>query len=309
MIKMKWIEVALDTSSEEIDNLCLRLDEFGVEGISIEDEADFQNFLENNRQYWDYVDDELSARYSGLSRVKFYLPDDESGTELLSKIKKELDRPVTVAHVDSEDWENSWREYYKPIRIGKRLLIVPDWLEPDTDERTVLRLEPGLAFGTGGHATTQMCLEVLDGLELEGKNVLDLGCGSGILGIGALVLGCESVTACDVDPLAPKAAQDNAVRNGIETTKYRALVGDILADTALRQRIGGGYDVVLANIVSDVIIPLSAFVRQFMAEKGMLICSGIIDSRADEVKSALIENGFTITKEMQKEEWFCFVCK
>ena len=200
MIKMKWIEVALDTSSEEIDNLCLRLDEFGVEGISIEDEADFQNFLENNRQYWDYVDDELSARYSGLSRVKFYLPDDESGTELLSKIKKELDRPVTVAHVDSEDWENSWREYYKPIRIGKRLLIVPDWLEPDTDERTVLRLEPGLAFGTGGHATTQMCLEVLDGLELEGKNVLDLGCGSGILGIGALVLGCESVTACDRTP-------------------------------------------------------------------------------------------------------------
>ena len=306
---MKWIEAAIDTNSEEIDALCFRLEELGVEGVSIEDEADFQLFLENNHQYWDYVDDELSKQYRGLSRIKFYLSDDADGKQKLNEVQKALNRPLTIKQVDSEDWENSWRQYYEPIEIGSRLLVVPDWLDPELSGRAALRLEPGLAFGTGGHATTQMCLEVLDGMDLRGKKVLDLGCGSGILGVGALVLGCERVVACDVDPLAPEAARDNVRRNAIDSSRFTAFTGDILADRTLRNRIGPDYEIVLANIVSDVIIPLSSFAREFMAEDGVFICSGIIDSRAEEVRNALLQNGFHITEEKRKEEWYCFVCR
>ena len=306
---MKWIEAAIDTNSEEIDTLCFRLEELGVEGISIEDEADFQLFLQNNHQYWDYVDDELSKQYQGLSRIKFYLSDDAKGKQKLNEVQKALNRPVTIQQVDSEDWENSWRQYYEPIKIGARLLVVPDWLDPELHERVALRLEPGLAFGTGGHATTQMCLEVLDGMDLRGKKVLDLGCGSGILGVGALVLGCERVVACDVDPLAPEAARDNVRRNAIDPSRFTAFTGDILVDRTLRNRIGSDYEIVLANIVSDVIIPLSSFAREFMANGAVFICSGIIDSRAEEVRDALLQNGFNIAEEKRKEEWYCFVCR
>lgn len=306
---MKWIEAVINTKSEEIDVLCSQLEALGVEGISIEDEADFRQFLDQNRQYWDYVDDELSDQFRGLSRIKFYLSEDVQGKELLKTVQTVLHCEVKTKTVDSEDWENSWRQYYEPIKIGTRLLIVPDWLDPELENRVPLRLEPGLAFGTGGHATTQMCLEALDGMDLQGKTVLDLGCGSGILGVGALVLGCERVVACDVDPLAPEAARDNVGRNRIDASRFSAFAGDILSDMKTRNRIGTNYDIVLANIVSDVIIPLSSFARQFMAQNGVFICSGIIDSRAEEVKAALLQNGFEITEEKKKEEWFCFVCR
>ena len=306
---MKWIEAVINTKSEEIDVLCSQLEALGVEGISIEDEADFRQFLDQNRQYWDYVDDELSDQFRGLSRIKFYLSEDVQGKELLKTVQTVLHCEVKTKTVDSEDWENSWRQYYEPIKIGTRLLIVPDWLDPELENRVPLRLEPGLAFGPGGHATTQMCLEALDGMDLQGKTVLDLGCGSGILGVGALVLGCERVVACDVDPLAPEAARDNVGRNRIDASRFSAFAGDILSDMKTRNRIGTNYDIVLANIVSDVIIPLSSFARQFMAQNGVFICSGIIDSRAEEVKAALLQNGFEITEEKKKEEWFCFVCR
>ena len=305
---MEWLEAVIETNSEEIDRLCEELAEEGVEGISIEDAADFQNFLTKNRNYWDYVDEELEQKFRGISRVKFYASCDADGERLLDRIQKKLGKNIKVGRVDSGDWENNWRQYYQPIPIGKRLLIVPDWMDAHDGGRVQLRLEPGLAFGTGGHATTQMCLEVLDAMDLEGKSVLDLGCGSGILGIGALVLGCARVTACDVDPLSPEASRDNAARNHIAKERYEAFAGDILTDARIKQRIGKNYDIVMANIVSDVIIPLSAFVREFMAEHGSFICSGVIDSRAEEVRAALKTNGFVIEREMTKEEWYCFVC-
>ena len=306
---MEWLEAVIETSSEEIDRLCEALAQEGVEGISIEDAADFQSFLEKNRNYWDYVDEELEQKFRGVSRVKFYASCDAEGEGLLQRVENMLGRKMSVGRVDSGDWENNWRQYYQPIPIGQRLLIVPDWIDAPDGGRVQLRLEPGLAFGTGGHATTQMCLEALDAMDLEGKRVLDLGCGSGILGIGALVLGCAHVTACDVDPLSPEAARDNAARNRIGKGRYEVFAGDILTDAGMKQRIGTNYDIVLANIVSDVIIPLSAFVRGFMAEDASFICSGIIDSRAEEVKAALIANGFVLEREMTKEEWYCFVCR
>lgn len=295
--------------SENIDELCLRLNDMGVEGMCIEDEADFKAFLENNRQYWDYVDEELEKKFRGLSRIKFYLPDDEEGRKQLARLREAFSESIEVSTVDDSDWENNWKEYYKPLKIGSRLIVVPQWEETDPEGRTVLRLDPGLIFGTGSHATTRMCLEALQEHPVEGKRVLDLGCGSGILGIGAKVLGCGEVVGCDIDPKAPDVAGSNAALNGIGGESFRIYAGDILADEGLRGFIGGGYDIVLANIVSDVIIPLAAFVRRFMAPGALFICSGIIDGREDEVAAALKANGLEILEHKHSEEWNCFVCR
>ena len=186
---------------------------------------------------------------------------------------------------------------------------MPEWESPELEGRTALRLDPGLIFGSGSHATTKMCLAAIQDIDLAGKRVLDLGCGSGILGIGAMVLGCASVTGCDIDPKAPDVALSNARLNGITDECFKIYAGDILSDEGMRAFLGTGYDVVLANIVADVIIPLSGFVRQFMAPGAVFICSGIIDGRQDEVRAALEKNGLTVVERRTDEEWHCFVCR
>ena len=306
---MRWIEAAVATKSSEIDGLCARLEMLGVEAVSIEDEEDFRAFLENNRKYWDYVDDALDRRFTGLSRVKFYLEDNAEGDALLERIRGALAQKIDVSYLEDEDWANSWKDYYEPLPIGEKLLVVPEWMEPELNGRIPLRLDPGIAFGTGSHATTRMCLEALEDYAGGGKTALDLGCGSGILGIGALLLGCDSVTGCDIDPKSPDAARMNAGLNGIGEDRYKVCAGDVLSDEGMRRYLGTGYDIVLANIVADVIIPLSAFVRRFMAENGVFICSGIIDDRAEEVEKTLISNGFAVLRHLHEEEWHAFVCK
>lgn len=306
---MRWIEAAIRTSAGEIDALCDRLAGLGVEGVSIEDETDFQRFLEENRQYWDYVDEALQRQFAGQSRVKFYLADDADGRAELERIRAALGREIETQTMEDQDWENGWKQYYEPIPVGKRLLVVPEWLEAEPEGRTVVRLDPGIAFGTGSHATTRMCLEALEGVAAPGKRVLDLGCGSGILGIAALLLGCESVTGCDIDPKAPEAAARNAALNGIGEDRFSVCAGDLLSDEGMRRRLGTGYDIVLANIVADVIIPLSAFARRFLASGGVFICSGIIDFRRADVENALRRNGFEILKEFREDEWSCFLCQ
>lgn len=304
---MRWIEASVETKSGEIDALCAALEALGVEGVCIEDEADFQAFLENNRQYWDYVDEELTNYYAGLSRIKFYVSDDGAGRGLLDAARRALGREIAVSYVDDADWASGWKENFPPLEIGKRLLVVPEWLEPEAEDRAVLRLEPGLAFGTGNHATTRMCLEALEAMDVSGKSVLDLGCGSGILGLAALVLGAKSVKSCDVDPKAPDAARSNAALNGITKERFQVYAGDILSDGGLRKALGGGYDVVLANIVADVILSLSGMFREFMAPGGVLICSGIIDDRTAEVEAALRKNQLRILRHLHEEEWHCYV--
>lgn len=306
---MEWIEAIIATKSDEIDALCAQLEALGVEGMCIEDEEDFKNFLENNRQYWDYVDDELSNKFKGLSRVKFYLADDEDGNAMLRKVKEAVAQEIKVNYVQDSDWENNWQDYYKPIKIGERLMVVPQWENPELEGRVALRLDPGLIFGTGSHATTRMCLHRLEKYAGPEKHVLDLGCGSGILGIGAMVLGCKDVTGCDIDPKAPDVALSNALLNGIKPTMFNIFAGDVLSDEGMRVFLGDNYDIVLANIVSDVIIPLSNFVRRFMKPDAVFICSGIIDNRMEEVRSALIRNGFEIVEHCHEEEWHCFVCR
>lgn len=306
---MRWIEAAVATRSDEIDEICERLAALGAGGMVVEDEADFQAFLENNHQYWDYVDDELESKFRGVSRVKFYLADDDDGRALLETIRTGIGREITTAFVQDSDWENNWRQYYQPIEIGERLVVVPEWLETPDDGRIPLRLDPGLIFGTGSHATTRMCLAALEHYAAPGKRALDLGCGSGILGIGALLLGCDAVMGCDIDPKAPAVAEANAALNGLYAGRFRVCAGDILTDAGMRASLGTGYDLVLANIVSDVIIPLSALAPQFLAPDGVFLCSGIIEGRQDEVADALRRNGFTILEHFNEEEWHCYVAR
>lgn len=305
---MRYIEVTVNTPGAEIDARCQEMADMGAGGFVIENEEDFKNFLEQNHQYWDYVDDELENQFAGVSRIKCYLTDDEDGLAVLRRINAAYD-DVTTSYVEDSDWENNWREYYKPIEVGEKLVVVPEWEEAPQDGRLPLRLDPGLIFGTGSHATTRMCLAALEKFSKPGVRVLDLGCGSGILGIGALILGCDSCLGVDIDPKAPDVVMSNAALNGIGTDKMTAWAGDIIADASLRAHIGGGYQLVLANIVADVIIPLSAVVHQFMAPGAVFICSGIIEHRWPETEAALISNGFEILDHKSEEEWHCFVCR
>ena len=203
-------------------------------------------------------------------------------------------------------WENNWRDYYRPIEVGKRLVVVPEWEETPEGGRLPLRLDPGLTFGTGSHATTRLCLQALEDWAGPRKRVLDLGCGSGILGIGALILGCDSCLGVDVDPKSPDVAEENAALNGLHGDRIRFLAGDLLADASLRQHLGTGYDIVLANIVADVIIPLSFQVPAFLAPGGVYITSGIIEGRQDEVRHAIEECGFRILAHTNEDDWHCF---
>ena len=304
---MRYIEVTVDTPAEEIDRRCEEMSAMGVGGFVIENEADFQAFLENNHQYWDYVDDELEQKFAGVSRIKCYLTDDGEGKKTLRAIRAAYG-DVPVSTVEDSDWENNWREYYKPIEVGEKLVVVPEWEEAPQNGRIPLRLDPGLIFGTGSHPTTRMCLAALESCAGQGKRVLDLGCGSGILGIGALILGCAGCVGCDIDPKAPDVAAANAALNGIGKDRFSVYAGDILSDASLRRLLGGGYDLVLANIVSDVIIPLSALVGAFLAPDGVFIASGVIDGREDEVAAAIRANAFLIAEHFHEEEWHCFKC-
>ena len=307
---MRWIEAAFRAPQGKLDALCDALTDLGAEGLVIEDEADFRRFLEENRQYWDYVDSELESRYAGVSRVKVYVEDSAAGRERLARWTEALGIEPETRTMADEDWENNWKRYYKPIPVGKGLLVLPKWEpEPEGNTRRVLKLDPGLAFGTGGHATTRMCLEFLEGLELDGARALDLGCGSGILGIGALILGCADCTGCDIDPKSPEAAADNAALNGIAPERYHMYVGDVLSDRRLRAKLGSGYDVVLANIVSDVIIPLVPYARECVKPGGRFIASGIIEGRQDEVAAAIAAAGFTIRAHLTEDGWHAYMCE
>ena len=300
---MDWLELKIDTSHAGLDAVTDMLEQQGVTGVMIDDEADFQSFLENNRQYWDYVDDDLLAQKKGVSRVTFYLERNEDAYGTVAAVRMAMsalkkDHPeyapllLTMADVADEDWENNWKQFYKPMEIGSRLLVVPEWEEAADPTRVKLVLNPGLTFGTGSHATTRLCLQALDTHIHGGERVLDLGCGSGILSIAALRLGAESAFACDIDEKCVDVAYENAALNGIGKDRYTVRWGDVLTDAALRQEMGAGYDIVVANIVADIIMGLSPHVRPFLKPGGLFLCSGIIDDRAAEVLEKLKADGW-----------------
>jgi len=306
---MQWIEVSVPTRSDEIDDVCAQLAELGAGGMVVEDETDFQQFLEQNHQYWDYVDDALEAQFRGVSRIKFYLADDDDGRAQLAAIRAGIGRELTTTTVRDSDWENNWRQYYQPIETGERLVVVPEWLDAPADGRLPLRLDPGLIFGTGSHATTRMCLAALEHCAGADRTVLDLGCGSGILSIAALLLGARDAFACDIDDKCVGVAYENAALNGIGREHYTVRAGDVLSDKRLAREFGGDYDIVVANIVADVIIALAPQVRPLLKKGGLFLCSGIIDDRAVEVADALRLAGWAIMEARESEGWFSYLCK
>ncbi len=308
---MEWLEITVGTTPQRIDGVCEALENAGAEGLVIEDETQYEEFLQENKKYWDYVDEEFADSIKGLCRVKFYVANDADGEAMLETVKTLLPQEqITSALVRDEDWENNWKAYYKPIPVGERLLIVPQWEEvPEGENRVILKLDPGLIFGTGSHATTQMCLQEIEKLELTGETVLDLGCGSGILAIAALLCGAKAAVGCDIDPKAPDVVLENAALNGVDS-RMTAYAGDCLGDTKMKNKLAEQkYKAVFANIVADVILALAPQAGRYLAEDGVFITSGIIDGREAEVQAGLEKAGFVIQKHLQQENWHCFVCK
>ena len=317
---MKWLALHIDTSPAGLEPVSAMLEDLGIEGLVIEDEGDFRDFLEHNRQYWDYVDEELDQSMTGKCRITFYVEESDQGFTTVAAVRIAMadlkkEHPeyapllMTMDGIEDADWENNWKAFYKPMEIGERLIVIPDWEEADPHGRVALRMNPGLTFGTGSHATTRLCLQALEKLVHPGMKVLDLGCGSGILSIAALLLEADSAFACDIDEKAVDVAYENAALNGVGREKYTVRAGDVTSDQRLRKEMGGSWDIVVANIVSDVIIALAPTVGELLAENGVFICSGIIDDRAEEVKGKLEEAGFAILESRSSEGWFSFTCR
>ena len=303
---MAWLEITIDTVSEKIDSVATRLTARGFSELLIEDQQEFEVFLDENRAYWDYIDESLQEKLKGLSHIKLYLEDtDTASLQRLEETVKELDLPMTVAKMAEVDWEESWKDNYPPQEVGENLVVLPYWLaEGYEGDRTPIILDPGLTFGTGAHPSTQMVMQTMEQSICPGAKCLDLGSGSGILSIAALRLGAEKAVGIDIDPKAEDIARENAAFNGFAAPEFTALTGNVTEDHALMGNLSQEkWDVVLVNIVADVIIGLAPVLPKFMNENTLLICSGILDTRLGDVTAALEAAGLTIVGRREKEDW------
>ena len=317
---MKWFEITVFTTDEGTDPVCDVLREAGMEGFTIEESREkAAEFLNESALYWDFADYENIG--TDTPCVKTYLEQTEENAGLIRTAEEALNElrkregsqrlgtlKMKVNVRDDEDWENNWKQYYKPMEIGERLLVLPSWEEMPETERTVLRLDPGMAFGTGSHQTTRMCLELIECNTKPGGEVLDIGCGSGILSIAAMLLGASEAVAVDIDPITKDIARENAEMNGVEFAHYHIKTGDILTDSRLKRLIEGKYDLVVANIVADVIIRLAPLAKTLCADGAPFIVSGIINERLEEVLKALSEAGFYISETRNMDDWNAVLC-
>ena len=304
---MNWLEITIETAPSTIETVAARLTAGGFEDLVIEDQNEFEEFLQENRSCWDYIDEELQKQLEGLSRIKLYLEDtDTAGMERLKKLLEKLELTMQAAAMGETNWEESWKDNYPPQPVGESLVVLPYWLEAEETDRKKIILDPGLTFGTGAHPSTQMVMETMEETDLQGAACLDLGSGSGILSITALRLGAKSAIGVDIDPKAEGIARENAAYNGFAAPEFAALTGNVTADKKLMDRLAADrYDLVLVNIVADVIIGLSPILPNFMDENTKLICSGILDTRLEDVKAALEKAGLEITLIKAKEDWRC----
>jgi len=318
---MDWIQITIYTTSEGIEAVSGRLLQLGIYGIEIVDEKDFKDFLEENKSIWDYVDDDLIREKEGETCIKTYISATDPDT--LASIKtsmaelKEYDKDgifgrleIILDDIKEEDWSNNWKKYFHTMEIGESLIVKPFWEQTPVTDKKVFEINPGLSFGTGSHHTTRLCLEDIQNTVKAGDKVLDLGCGSGILSVVSLMYGADCAVAIDIDPNSLDTAYDNLRRNNLPKEKYDVIIGNILSDEELQEKIlEEKYDLVLANIVADVIIASLPLVKKAIKPDGTFITSGIISDRAEEVIDAIKENGFTIISENRSADWVELKCK
>lgn len=308
---MAWLEITVNTAADTVDTVAEQLTARGFSDLVIEDQTEFETFLEENRAYWDYIDEDFQQKLAGLSRIKLYLEDtDEAGMARLKDAVSGLNLTMQVSPLPDTNWEESWKDSYPPQEVGKSLVVLPYWLEDTETDRKKIILDPGLTFGTGAHPSTQMVMETMEEVVKPGFHCLDLGSGSGILSITALRLGAETAVGVDIDPKAEDIARENAAYNGFSAPAFTALTGNVTEDKTLMHRLAGqDYDLLLVNIVADVIIGLSPILPDYMTGRTVLICSGILDSRLADVTAALEAAGLTVTAIRAKEEWRCVTAK
>lgn len=318
---MDWKKVSIMTTEEGLEFICYKLDEIGITQFEmVEDVQTTQRYLDETAAFWDYIEAEtvLAERQPC---VRVYLTQNAVGETQLSNLNAMVEQikaidggldlgslEVIVENVKDEDWANNWKQFYKPMPIGKRLMVKPSWEEmEDATDRIVLEMDPGMVFGTGTHETTQLCLAQLDEHVAEGMKVIDLGCGSGILSVSALLLGASNAVGVDIDPNAVDIAYNNADENGIDRSRYTVLAGNVLDDNGFVDSLGTDYDIVVANIVAGVIVPLTDIVPRLLKKGGLYITSGIIADRLDEVRDAMEKNGFTVTYTENRKDWMVVV--
>lgn len=318
---MNWLEIHIDTTSEGIEPLSDKLIAIGLEDFAIEDEKDFEDFLENNRTCWDYVDESLLQAKRGVSRITLYVSDEDQQDEWMELLQSAMAElriaredidfgtlAISFTVTDDAEWATAWMKYYKPFKVGERIYVKPEWEKLDDAEgRVVFVCNPGLAFGSGTHETTQLCMKALEERIHGGEIVLDMGCGSGILSIISALLGASYVVGADIDKKAAEVSRSNAALNNVsDRTEFHAC--DLCLDSSCVER-PGGYDIIVMNIVADVILALLPKARELLNPTGTFILSGIIDSRLEEILSAVQSAGFAIQSVQIDNNWCAVIVK
>lgn len=306
LVNESWTEIAITVDTKDIDIAGNIANMVVPYGIYIEDYSDLEGEV-MEIAHIDLIEEELlkADRTKGIIHV--YINPHENPLEAVSYIKERLDDEhisydIKIADCATEDWVNNWKQYFHPMPIGNKLLIRPTWEdEYDAGDRKVLHIEPGLAFGTGSHPTTKLCLETLEKYIDESSTVLDIGCGSGILSIASLLLGAQSAFGVDIDSLAVKTALANAAENGFDSSKFNVVQGN------LSDKVSGKFNVVVANIVADIIMEFNKDVSEFLTDDGVYITGGIIESREDEVLYSFAQNGFEVKERFEEKGWLVFV--
>ena len=310
-----WVKVDISTTSEGVDILTSVLFDLGYHSLSVVDATDLKNLIEGKYGAWDYIDPELMKLGEVETSITFYIADDSEMHDRLDVIndillrlkafdtdKKFGDLECNISIVVDENWDDKWKDDYEPVIIGDKLAICTSWMDFDPGERSVLYIDPGVAFGTGLDETTRLCLEALERMNVDGCSILDVGCGSGILSIGALLLGAESVLGIDVDENAVKTALENAELNGV-SSKSEYIHG-ILSDLEIKI-----YDIICANISADVILSIISDFPRFLNHGGVLILSGIIEDREQDIINALLEVGLYVENCTKDNGWSCIISK